>query len=167
MHIAILRNVSHREAIYLRNCLRNPSKLVNQLALVHCRLRRDDLLQPRFKIIMNGGPPKLTSQLRRINCIAPIVTGAITHPIDEVTGLAHCLKNRLQDLKIIPLTIRANQISLPSLPSFRMVHTSRAWSSTGIQSQTFLPSPYNRGCLPRLMLSIAAGMNFSSFCSGP
>ncbi len=62
---------------------------------------------------MYGDPPKLTSQLRRINCIAPIVTGAITHPIDEVTGLAHCLKNRLQDLKITPLTIGANQISLP------------------------------------------------------
>ena len=62
---------------------------------------------------MYGDPPKLTSQPRRINCIAPIVTGAITHPIDEVTGLAHCLKNRLQDLKITPLTIGANQISLP------------------------------------------------------
>ena len=62
---------------------------------------------------MYGDPPKLTSQLRRINCIAPIVTGPITHPIDEVTGLAHCLKNRLQDLKITPLTIHANQISLP------------------------------------------------------
>ena len=66
---------------------------------------------------MYGDPPKLTSQLRCINCIAPIVTGAITHPIDEVAGLAHCLKNRLQDLKITPLTIGANQISLPQ-PAF-------------------------------------------------
>ena len=62
---------------------------------------------------MNGGPSELTSQLRCINCIAPIVTGAITHPIDEVTGFAHCLKNHLQDLKITPLAIGANQISLP------------------------------------------------------
>ena len=64
---------------------------------------------------MNGGPSELASQLGRINCIAPIMTGAITHPIDEVAGLAHCLKNRLQDLKITPLTIGANQISLPQL----------------------------------------------------
>ena len=64
---------------------------------------------------MYGDPPELSSQLRRINCIAPIVTGAITHPIDEVTALVHCLKNRLQDLKITPLTIGANQISLPQL----------------------------------------------------
>ncbi len=62
---------------------------------------------------MYGDPPELTSQLRCINCIAPIVTGAITHPIDEVTGFAHCLKNHLQDLKITPLAIGANQISLP------------------------------------------------------
>ena len=61
---------------------------------------------------MYGDPPKLTSQLRCINCIASIVTGAITHPIDEVTGFAHILKNRLQDLKITPLAIGANQISL-------------------------------------------------------
>lgn len=64
---------------------------------------------------MYGDPPELSSQLRRINCIAPIVTGAITHPIDEVTGFAHTLKNRLQDLKITPLSIGANQISLPQL----------------------------------------------------
>lgn len=64
---------------------------------------------------MYGSPPELTSQLGRINCIAPIVTGAITHPIDEVARLAHCLKNRLQDLKITPLAIGANQISLPQL----------------------------------------------------
>ena len=93
---------------YLRNGFRNPSRLVNQLALVHCRLRRDDLLQPRFKIIMNGSPPELTSQLGRIDCIAPIVTRAIAHPIDKVTGFAHGLKNRLQDLKITPLTIGTN-----------------------------------------------------------
>ena len=62
---------------------------------------------------MYGGPPELTSQLRCINCIASIVTGAITHPIDEVAGLAHCLKNRLQDLKITPLAISTDQISLP------------------------------------------------------
>ena len=62
---------------------------------------------------MYGDPPKIKSQLRCLNCIAPIVTGAITHPIDEVAGLAHCLKNHLQDLKITPLTISANQISLP------------------------------------------------------
>lgn len=92
----------------LRNGFRNPSKLVNQLALVHCRLRRDDLLQPRFKIIMNGGPSELASQLGRINCIAPIMTGAITHPIDEVTGFAHILKDRLQNLEITLLAIGTN-----------------------------------------------------------
>ena len=92
----------------LRNGFRNPSRLVNQLALVHCRLRRDDLLQPRFKIIMYGGPPELTSQLRCINCIASIVTGAIAHPIDEVTGFAHILKDRLQNLEITPLAIGTN-----------------------------------------------------------
>ena len=57
---------------------------------------------------MYGDPPKLTSQLRRINCIAPIVTGAITHSIDEVAGLAHCLKNRLQNLEVTPLAIGTN-----------------------------------------------------------
>ena len=62
---------------------------------------------------MYGDPPKLTSQLRRINCIAPIVTGAITHPIDEVAGLVHCLKNRLQNLKVTPLAIGSDQIRLP------------------------------------------------------
>ena len=93
---------------YLRNGFRNPSRLVNQLTLVHCRLRRDDLLQPRFKIIMNGGPSELASQLGRINCIAPIMTGAITRPIDEVTGFAHILKDRLQNLEITPLAIGTN-----------------------------------------------------------
>ena len=73
----------------------------------------NDFPKPIFKITVRRSPPKLTSQLRHIDCIAPIMTGAITHPIDEVAGLAHCLKNRLQDLKITPLTIGANQISLP------------------------------------------------------
>ena len=41
------------------------------------------------------------------------MTGAITHPIDELAGLAHCLKNHLQDLEVTPLAIGANQISLP------------------------------------------------------
>ena len=57
---------------------------------------------------MYGDPPKLTSQLGRIDRVAPIVTGAITHPIDEVAGLAHCLKNRLQNLEITPLAIGTN-----------------------------------------------------------
>ena len=41
------------------------------------------------------------------------MTRSIAHPIDEVMGLTHCLKNHLQDLKITPLAIGANQISLP------------------------------------------------------
>ena len=62
---------------------------------------------------MNGGPSELASQLGRINCVASITTRAITHSIDEVTGLAHCLKNRLQNLEITPLAIGTNYISLP------------------------------------------------------
>lgn len=61
---------------------------------------------------MHGSPPKLTPQLRRVDCIAPTVTGTITHPIDEVTGLTHCPKNRLQKLEITPLAISTDQICL-------------------------------------------------------
>ena len=116
---------------------------------------------------MYGDPPKLTSQLRRINCIAPIVTGAIAHPIDEVTALAHRLKNRLQDLKITPLTIGASQISLhqPALIQNGPYSTGMVINVnpiTNIFAVTIRPRR-----LPRLTLSIAAGMNFSSFCSGP
>lgn len=41
------------------------------------------------------------------------MTRSIVHPFDVIAWLTHCLKNRLQNLKVTPLTIGANQISLP------------------------------------------------------
>ena len=116
---------------------------------------------------MYGDPPELSSQLRRINCIAPIVTGAITHPIDEVTALVHCLKNRLQDLKITPLTIGANQISLPQLALIQNGPYSTGMVINVNPITNIFAVTYSLGRLPYLMLPIAAGMNFSSFCSEP
>ena len=61
---------------------------------------------------MRRAPAKLGLQLGRVDGVAPVVAGAVPHPVEVVGVPAHHLENHPQDRYVITLAVGADQVRL-------------------------------------------------------
>ena len=64
-----------------------------------------------------GRPPaELTAELRRVDGVAAVVTGAVGDPVEVLGIAAHGLEDRPQDRDVVPLPVGADEVCLPRAP---------------------------------------------------
>ena len=71
---------------------------------------------PAAKSGYRGPPTELGAQLGRVDGVAQVVTGPIGHVLVVVAGPAQQFEDGLDDLMIVLLPVRADQVGLPDPP---------------------------------------------------
>jgi hypothetical protein len=102
----------------------------------------DGVGQPGLEVLVLRLPTRARAQLGGVDRIAQVVAGAVGDVVERVRGLAHQGQDQLDDLEVVLLAVRADQVGLADLgPSPGSVSTAEEWSSAWIQSRTFSPEP--------------------------
>jgi len=76
------------------------------------------LREPLGEVRVDGPPVELALQLRGVDRIAPVVAGAVAHPVEGILGLAHEGEDLAQDVDVGALPIGAYEVGLAD-PAFR------------------------------------------------